>query len=114
MRRPLKCGNERNPYPVLQVSRETALLFAGRKERMTSSQHDPYIQGDTHPTMEPTTGSEAARWSQSFKRPLSSDCSLQFESMKSESVVIANQQVAVNTFSLLVHTARQVSKVGST
>ena len=37
-----------------------------------------------------------------LKRPLSSDCSLQFESMKSESVVIANQQVAVNTFSLLV------------
>jgi hypothetical protein len=33
--------------------------------------------------------------------------------MKPESVVIANQQVAVNTFSLLVHTARQASKVGS-
>jgi hypothetical protein len=33
--------------------------------------------------------------------------------MKPESVVIANQQVAVNTFSLLVHTARQASKVGN-
>jgi len=34
--------------------------------------------------------------------------------MKSELVVIADQQAAVNTFSGLVHTARQVSKVGST
>ena len=33
--------------------------------------------------------------------------------MKSESVVIADQQAAVNTFSGLVHTARQGSKVGS-
>ena len=32
--------------------------------------------------------------------------------MKSESVVIADQQAAVNTFSGLVHTARQGSKVG--
>jgi hypothetical protein len=32
--------------------------------------------------------------------------------MKSESVVIADQQVAVNTFSGLVHTARQANKVG--
>ena len=34
--------------------------------------------------------------------------------MKSELVVIADQQAAVNTFSGFVHTARQVSKVGST
>ena len=33
--------------------------------------------------------------------------------MKSESVVIADQQAAVNTFSGLVHTARQGSKVDS-
>ena len=33
--------------------------------------------------------------------------------MKSESVVIADQNAAVNTFSGLVHTARQGSKVGS-
>ena len=32
--------------------------------------------------------------------------------MKSESVVIADQHAAVNTFSGLVHTARQGSKVG--
>ena len=33
--------------------------------------------------------------------------------MKPESVVIARQQSAVNTFSFLVHTARQASEVGS-
>ena len=48
------------------------------------------------------------------KSHLSSDCSLQLESMKLESLVIANQHVAVNTFPGLVHTARQVMGVGST
>ena len=63
---------------------------------------------------EVTMGSQPARGSQSRKPSLSSDWRLQLASMKSESVVIADQQAAVNTFSLLVHTARQVSKVGST
>ena len=34
--------------------------------------------------------------------------------MKAESLVIANQQVAVNTFPGLVHTARHTTKVGCT
>ena len=34
--------------------------------------------------------------------------------MKLESLVIANQHVAVNTFSGLVHTARQTMRVGNT
>ena len=34
--------------------------------------------------------------------------------MKSESLVIANQNVAVNTFSGFVHTARQTTKVSNT
>jgi hypothetical protein len=34
--------------------------------------------------------------------------------MKLESLVIADQQAAVNTFPGLVHTARQATKVGST
>jgi hypothetical protein len=49
-----------------------------------------------------------------LKTGLSSDWSLQFDSMKLESLVIANQQVAVNTFPGLVHTARHAMKVGST
>ena len=48
------------------------------------------------------------------KNRLSSDCSLQLESMKSELLVIANQQVAVNTFPGLVHTARHTMGVGFT
>ena len=45
-----------------------------------------------------TEGSESASWSESHKVRLSPDWSLQLDSMKSESLVIANQNVAVNTF----------------
>ena len=48
------------------------------------------------------------------KPSLSSDRGLKFVPVKPDLVVIANQQVAVNTFSLFVHTAHQASKVGST
>ena len=48
------------------------------------------------------------------KRRLSSDCSLQLESMKVESLVIADQHAAVNTFPGLVHTARQIMGIGFT
>ena len=47
------------------------------------------------------------------KTGLSSDWSLQLDSMKEESLVIADQQAAVNTFPGLVHTARQATEVGS-
>ncbi len=49
---------------------------------------------------------------QIFKSYLSSDRSLQFENVKSESLVIADQNAAVNTFSGLVHTARHITEVG--
>jgi hypothetical protein len=81
---------------------------------MTSDQHGPYIQGYTRATMAGTEGREAARWSKSQKAGLSSDCSLQLDCMKSESLVIANQHVAVNTFPGLVHTARHTTRVGGT
>ncbi len=45
------------------------------------------------------------------KNHLSSDCSLQLENMKLESLVIADQHAAVNTFTGLVHTARQAMEV---
>ena len=48
------------------------------------------------------------------KSHLSSDCSLQLESMKLESLVIVDQHATVNTFPGLVHTARHVMEVGST
>ena len=48
------------------------------------------------------------------KSHLSSDCTLQLECMKLESLVIADQHAAVNTFPGLVHTARHTMGVGST
>ena len=78
----------------------------------TSSHHGLYAQGDTRATMAGTEGREAARWSQSLKAGLSSDWSLQLDSMKLESLVIADQHAAVNTFPGLVHTARHTMGVG--
>ena len=49
-----------------------------------------------------------------LKIPLSWDCGLKFARMNLELVVIADQQTAVNTFSPLAHTARQISKVEGT
>ncbi len=58
-----------------------------------------------------TEGCEVERRSQSQKTNRSPDCSLQLDCMKSESLVIADQHVAVNTFPGLVHTARQTMGV---
>lgn len=43
---------------------------------------------------------------QNFKLIVSTNCSLALESMKVESLVIANQHVAVNMYLDFVHTAR--------
>ena len=59
---------------------------------MTSSHHGPYDQGNTRATMGYTEGSEQV----------------------TESLVIANQNVAVNTFPGLVHTARHTMGVDCT
>ncbi len=80
---------------------------------MTSSPHGPYVQGYTRPTMAGTERCDAARWSKSHKTGLSSDWSLQLDSMKLESLVIADQHAAVNTFPGLVHTARHAMGVGA-
>ena len=79
---------------------------------MTSSHHAPYAQGRKHATMAGTEGCDLARVSESHKAGLSSDWSLQLDSMKSESLVIAYQNDAVNTFPGLVHTARHTMGVG--
>ncbi len=50
---------------------------------------------------------------QILKSHLSSDCSLQLEYMKLKSLVIVDQHATVNTFTGLVHTARQAMRVGS-
>ena len=79
---------------------------------MTSSPHGPYAQGYTRTTMAGTTGCKTARSSQSLKTGLSSDCSLQLDCMKVESLVIPDQQAGVNTFPGLVHTARHTMGAG--
>ena len=61
-----------------------------------------------------TKGSKPAKASESQKTSRSPDWSLQLDSMKSESLVIVNQNVTVNTFPGLVHTARHTMGVGFT
>src|SRR5215469_13925858 len=68
--------------------------------------HTCYNGGDS--------GGQAGDRAPISKSRLSSDCSLQLESMKSESLVIADQHAAVNTFPGLVHTARHTMGVGFT
>ena len=81
---------------------------------MTSNHHAPYDLGYTRATMVGTKRSETVKLSKTHKANLSSDCSLQLDYMKLESLVIANQNVAVNTFPGLVHTARHTTRVDNT
>ncbi len=81
---------------------------------MTSSPHGPYGLGYTRATMAVTEGCKRATFRKSQKSRLSSDWGLQLDPMKSESLVIADQHAAVNTFPGLVHTARHTMGVGFT
>ena len=87
-------------------------VLSRRKVGMTSSPHGLYIQGYTRATMGGTKGRKPARGSKSQKSGLSTDRSLQLDSLKAESLVIADQKAAVNTFPGLVHTARHTMGVG--
>jgi hypothetical protein len=108
----LKWGNERNPYRLLYHSAGTASVKRGRKEGTTSSPHSPYVLGYTHVTMDVNNGLQTREGEQILKSVLSWDCSLKPDYMNLDLLVIAGQHTAVNTFSGLVHTARQVSRVG--
>ena len=81
---------------------------------MTSNHHAPYDLGYTRATMAVTKRSKPVKASKPQKGCLSSDCSLQLDYMKLESLVIADQHAAVNTFPGLVHTARHTMGVGFT
>ncbi len=81
---------------------------------MMSSHHGPHGVGYKRATMGGTKGCDPAMVSEPRKTARSPDRSLQLGSLKSESLVIANQNVAVNTFPGLVHTARHVMEVGCT
>src|SRR5207248_3818655 len=92
----VKSRNERNPCPVLPAVRpgthRILPVTNRRKVGMTSSHHAPYVQGYKRATMVGTEGCEAARRSESQKADPSSDWRLKLASMKSELLVIADQQ----------------------
>ena len=114
----VKSRNERNPYRLLPArnggnSDETA----GDKPEeggddvksscpLWAGLHTCYNGGDN--------GQLPRERTQIPKNRLSSDCTLQLECMKLESLVIVDQHATVNTFPGLVHTARQVMGIGST
>ena len=112
----VKSRNARNPYG--QLLRKSTLaglpLTKRRKVGMTSNHHAPYDLGYTRATMRVTKRSKPVRVSKSQKIHHSSDCSLQPDYMKLESLVIANQNVAVNTCPGLVHTASHTMRFGNT
>ena len=85
-----------------------------RKVGTTSNHHAPYDLGYTRTTMAINRGKQESDLEQTPKSGLSSDCRLKLACMKLELLVIANQNVAVNTFPGLVHTARHTMRVGNT
>ena len=86
----VKSRNERNPCG--QLTDLARLPVANRRKvGMTSSQHGPYVLGDTHATMAGTTGRQTARWSQSPKPGLSWNRGLQPAPVNVESLVTAGQ-----------------------
>ena len=114
----VKSRNERNPYlmlPALRVGTHERLpQTMRRKAGMTSNHHAPYDLGYTRTTMAINRGKQNSDVEQIPKNCLSSDCRLQLACMKSELLVIADQNAAVNTFPGLVHTARHTMGVGNT
>ena len=115
----VKSRNERNPYCQLPASKvghsgETAPDNGeeGGDDVKSSWPLCPGLHtcynGSVQTVANPRGGANR-------KKPiLSSDWSLQLDSMKLESLVIADQHAAVNTFPGLVHTARHITKVGCT
>ena len=83
-----------------------------RKVGMTSNHHAPYVLGYTRATMAGTKRRRDREVERISKAGPSSDCRLQLACMKSELLVIADQNAAVNAFPGLVHTARHTMEVG--
>ncbi len=77
----------------------------------TSNHHAPYVLGYT--CYNGWYSEQLTRESMQISKTqsLSSDCTLQLECMKSESLVNADQHAALNTFPGLVHTARHTMEV---
>ena len=81
---------------------------------MTSNHHASYVLGYKRATMDKTERSETVKWSKAQKIVLNSDCGLKLVHTKPKLLVIPNQNVGVNAFPGLVHTACQAMRVGGT
>ena len=105
-----------NPHGCLyQAAKEGRLpLTKRRKVGTTSNHHAPYVLGYTRNTMAVNRGMQNREVERTPKSRPSSDRGLQPAHVKSESLVIADQHAAVNTFPGLVHTARHTMRVGNT
>ena len=114
----VKSRNERNPCPSLPAGEAgDSTGTAGVKPEeggddvksswpLRPGRHTYYNGEDS--------GERPCERERILKPLLSSDWSLQLDSMKAESLVIADQHAAVNTFPGLVHTARHTTKVAWT
>ena len=81
---------------------------------MTSNHHASYVLGYKRATMAITKRSESVTKSETGKDSLSSDCGLKLTHTKMKLLVIPNQNVGVNAFPGLVHTACHAMGVGGT
>lgn len=88
------------------ISREEGVDDVKSSWPLRDGLHTCYNGGDS--------GTQAREGKQISKSRLSSDCTLQLECMKAESLVIVDQHATVNTFPGLVHTARHTMGVGLT
>ena len=88
------------------ISREEGVDDVKSSWPLRAGLHTCYNGGDR--------GTRACEGEPISKSRLSSDCTLQLECMKLESLVIVDQHATVNTFPGLVHTARHTMGVGST
>ena len=110
----VKSRNERNPCPVLLPAREDSQETAA--DNVEEGGDDvksswPLCLGLHTCYNGVYRGMQDRKVEQIPKVRLSSDRGLQFAHVKLESLVIADQQAAVNTFPGLVHTARHTTKV---
>lgn len=81
---------------------------------MRSNHHASYVLGYKRATMAITKRSESVTKSETGKDSLSSDCGLKLTHTKMKLLVIPNQNVGVNTFPGVVHTARHAMGVCNT
>ena len=115
MRCSVKSGNERNPYLQLLTGYaedfgETAVGKAEEGEDDVKSSWP--LWAGLHTCYNGNYNeSQRGNLEPISKNYLSSDCSLQLESIKLELLVIVDQHATVNTFPGLVHTARHTMGV---